>query len=231
MSLPTHPKSRGKTMPKNPQQPHAESLEPSQLIPTGKIVVLNGLPGTGKLTILKHLKELLPTDTTCLLDNHVLIDPVAAVIPDRSDRHHELRRLVRAPVFKELGNRAREGHIVLMTACLAAENERDAAFFQEHLDIARKGHVPIYWINVYCDLATLQKRATEPERQQGGKSKLTDLYVLQSIVEEHRLIEPFSTEDDETRLVFEKMNVSGSVESSVNRLLGIIGFVQCPEEI
>ncbi|KAJ4247813.1 hypothetical protein NW762_013022 [Fusarium torreyae] len=231
MPLPTHPENRGKTMTKNLQQPHAGSLEPSQLIPAGKIIVLNGFPGTGKLTILKHLKELLLAETSCLLDNHLLIDPVAAVIPDRSDRHHELRRLVRAPIFEELGNRAREGHIILMTACLAAQNERDAAFFQEHLDIARKGDVPIYWINVHCDFVTLQKRATDPERQQGGKTKLTDIHVLQSIVEEHRLIEPFSTKYDETRLVFKKMNVSGSVESSVNRLLGIIGCGQYPEEI
>ncbi|KAB8231235.1 uncharacterized protein BDW43DRAFT_283119 [Aspergillus alliaceus] len=59
---------------------------------TGKIIVLNGFPGTGKLTILKQAKELLPADTTILMDNHLLIDPVTAVIPDRSDEHHELRR-------------------------------------------------------------------------------------------------------------------------------------------
>ncbi|KAF4963014.1 hypothetical protein FSARC_8924 [Fusarium sarcochroum] len=206
MSPSTHPKNSGETAPRNLQQPHAEIIEPFQTIPTGKIVVLNGFPGTGKLTILKHLKRLLPADTTCLLDNHLLIDPVAAVIPDRSDRHHELRRLVRAPVFEELGNRAREGHIILMTACLAAEGESDTAFFQEHLNIARNGHISIYWINVHCDLAILRRRVTDPERQHGSKTKLTDVHVLQSIVEKHRLIEPLSTEDKYAKVAFEKLD-------------------------
>ncbi|EGU74799.1 hypothetical protein FOXB_14692 [Fusarium oxysporum f. sp. conglutinans Fo5176] len=60
--------------------------------PSSKIVILNGFPGTGKLTILQNLKKFLPGGTTFLLDNHLLIDPVAAIIPDRSNRHHELRR-------------------------------------------------------------------------------------------------------------------------------------------
>lgn len=40
---------------------------------SGRIVVLNGFPGAGKFTILKHTKELLPANKTCLLDNHLLI--------------------------------------------------------------------------------------------------------------------------------------------------------------
>ncbi|EXK42925.1 hypothetical protein FOXG_01497 [Fusarium oxysporum f. sp. lycopersici 4287] len=57
--------------------------------PSGKIVILNGFPGTGIFTILQNLKKFLPGGTTFLLDNHLLIDPVAAIIPDRSNRHHE----------------------------------------------------------------------------------------------------------------------------------------------
>src|SRR6478609_4405709 len=106
----------------NPEQPQQMSGSSS-----GKIVVLNGFPGTGKLTILKHLQKYLPTETTCLLDNQLLIDPVVAVIPDRSDRHHELRRSVRAPIFEELAHRAEQGHTILMTACLAADSPRDEA--------------------------------------------------------------------------------------------------------
>ncbi|KAH7266759.1 uncharacterized protein BKA55DRAFT_553216 [Fusarium redolens] len=65
------------------QSHRISDAELSEQKPPGKIVVLNGFPGTGKLTILQHLKKFLPSDTTCLLDNHLLIDPVAAVIPDR----------------------------------------------------------------------------------------------------------------------------------------------------
>ncbi|GKU18365.1 unnamed protein product [Fusarium langsethiae] len=128
------------------QQHHAPNpnIVQTESSSSGKIVVLNGFPGTGKFTILKRLQKHLPDDgSTCLLDNHLLIDPVATVIPDRSDRHHQLRRLVRAPIFVELGKRAKDGDTILMTACLGADNQRDDDFLHEHLDIARNNGVPI----------------------------------------------------------------------------------------
>ncbi|KAJ4123343.1 hypothetical protein NW768_009877 [Fusarium equiseti] len=189
---------------------------------SGKIVVLNGFPGTGKLTIFKHLQKYLPTETTCLIDNHLLIDPVVAVIPDRSDRHHELRRSVRAPIFEELAHRAEQGHTILMTACLAADSPRDQAVFLEHLDIARKAQVPIYWINVHCHRSVLEQRVSTPERQQGSKTKLTDVDILRDILENHWLLEPSNNGDGGVRLVFESMDVSGEVETSVICLLNII---------
>ncbi|KAI1072637.1 hypothetical protein LB507_003302 [Fusarium sp. FIESC RH6] len=200
-------------------------LEQSQQISgslSGKIVVLNGFPGTGKLTILKHLQKYLPAETTCLLDNHLLIDPVVAVIPDRSDRHHELRRSVRAPIFEELAHQAKQGHTILMTACLAANCPRDEAVFREHLDIASKAQVPLYWINVHCHRNVLKQRVSTPERQQGSKTKLTDVDVLWDILERNSLLKPSSNGNGDVRLVFESMDVSGEVETSVICLLNII---------
>jgi chloramphenicol 3-O-phosphotransferase len=206
------------------QRDKAPNLEQSQQMScpsSGKIVVLNGFPGTGKLTVLKHLQKYLPTET-CLLDNHLLIDPVVTVIPDRSDRHHELRRSIRAPIFEELAHRAKQGHTILMTACLAAGSPRDEAVFREHLDIARKAQVPIYWINVHCHRSVLEQRISTPERQQGSKTKLTDVDVLQDILGKHSLLEPSNDGEEGVRLVFESMDVSGEVETSAICLLNII---------
>jgi len=122
----------------------------------GRIVVLNGFPGAGKFIILGRAKELLPAHNTRLLDNHLLIDPVQAVYrlyPDRSPEHHELRRNLREPVFESLSKLAQEGYVVLMTACLADDNDRDAAFFQEHLAMVRGTDVPLFWVNTHCDQA------------------------------------------------------------------------------
>ncbi|KAH9429255.1 hypothetical protein MCOR27_007042 [Pyricularia oryzae] len=63
----------------------------------GKMVVLNAFPATGKLTILKEAKEVLAAATTCFGGQP---PPVAAIMSDRSPEHHELRRLVRAPVVR-----------------------------------------------------------------------------------------------------------------------------------
>lgn len=199
--------------------------------PGGRIVVLNGFPGTGKFTILKQAKELLPADTTCLLDNHLLIDPVVAVIPGRNDEHHKLRRMVRAPIFEKLGKRAQEGHTILMTACLAKDNKWDAAFLQEHLDMARSANVPIFWVNAHCDHVALEQRVGSLERCQGGKTKLTDVCVLRDLVREHCRIEPPKSSDESTRLVFKTLDVSGPVELSVSRLMSMIGFLQSVEAV
>ncbi|KAG9249348.1 uncharacterized protein F5Z01DRAFT_669477 [Emericellopsis atlantica] len=194
--------------------------------PVGRIVVLNGFPGTGKFTILKRAKELLPADTTCLLDNHLLIDPVVTVIPDRSDEHHELRRMVRAPIFKKLRERAREGYVIFMTACLAENNERDTAFLEEHLDIARGTDIPFFWVNAHCDQKALEQRLSSPERCHGAKTKLTDVCVLQNLLREHSLIEPSKIADGPVKLVVETLDVSGPVEISVSHLMSMIDFPQ-----
>ena len=104
---------------------------------TGRIVVLNGFSGTGKLTILEQAEEpALPTRLSSW-KNHLLIDPVIALIPGRSDEH-ELRREIR-PIFKELGERAQEGYVILMTAYLAEDNERDSASTWRHRHIRHLG--------------------------------------------------------------------------------------------
>ena len=67
------------------------------------IVVLNGFPGTGKYTILKRVKALLPADNSShLVDNHLLIDPVQALYPDRSAAHHVFRQKIRDAFLRTL---------------------------------------------------------------------------------------------------------------------------------
>jgi len=199
---------------------------PYQQSSGGRIVVLNGFPGTGKFTILKYAKKLLPANKTRLSDNHLLIDPVQTIYPDRSPEHHELRRKLREPVFESLSKLAQEGHVILMTACLADDNDRDAAVFQEHLAMVHGTDVPLFWVNTHCDQAVLEQRVRSPERCQLAKTKLTNVGVLQELVREHRLIRPHESGDRSTRLVVESLDVSGEMEMSVSRLMDIVGLTQ-----
>lgn len=191
---------------------------------SGRVVVLNGFPGTGKFTILKQVKALLAEQTTCLLDNHLLIDPVAAVIPERSKEHHELRRLVRAPVFKKLRERAQQGHAILLTACLAADNDTDKAFLEEHIDLVQGIDASLFWVNAYCEPLILEERLRSFDRCNGSKTKLTDPHILQELLRHHRLIKPSDTGDEWANITVKDMDVSGSVEASVSELLSIIGL-------
>lgn len=69
----------------------------------------------------------------------------------------------------------------------------------------------------------LEQRLCTPERQRSSKTKLTDVHVARGLVKFHQLIEPTSTAYDGIVLVFETMDVSGSVEVSTQHLLDIIG--------
>ena len=196
----------------------------SQGLPKSNIVVLNGFPGAGKFTILKRVKELLPAESTHLIDNHLLIDPVAAVIPDRCEEHHTLRRKVRAPIFEAIRKLALKGHVILMTACLAKANDTDAAFLQEHLSLVRGTDVPFFWINVRCDQVVLEQRLSSQKRCQGMKTKLTDMSVVCKLMDEYWLIEPQRSIEGMSNLVVETLNVSGKVGESVSRLMNITGL-------
>jgi hypothetical protein len=185
-------------------------------MPIGRVIILNGFPGTGKSTILNRLKEHLSPDT-CLVDNHLLIDPAIAVIPDRSPSHYDLRRQIRRPIFDAVGERAGAGHTILMTACLA-DNAADAAVLEEHLDIVAGSGVAMFWINLSCEWGALEQRVQSTQRRTGDKTKLTDPEVLRALVKQHCLVAP-----PESASVFvDTLDVSGDVDTSVDGLLDIV---------
>ncbi|CAA7262925.1 unnamed protein product [Cyclocybe aegerita] len=111
-----------------------------------------------------------------------------------------------------------------MTACLAADNARDAAFFQEHLGLVRGTSVPLYWINAHCDQACLMERAQSSERILSSKTKLTEASILRELVNAHRLIEPEESGDASTKLVIRSLDMNGEIDESVHRL--IVGLPQ-----
>lgn len=189
---------------------------------SGRIVVLNGFPGTGKLTILKRAKDLLATSRmTCLLDSP-LIDAVTALTPGRSGDRHKLRRIFRTPIFERIRKRVLEGATVLLTARLVGDSERSTAFLRQHLDLVRGTDVPIIWVNADCNQAVLEQRLKVHGRYHGVRTKLTDVRLLRDLLREHHLIEPTQSADGSVRLVVKRLDVSGPVDVSVRKLMSIM---------
>jgi hypothetical protein len=184
----------------------------------GKVVVLNGFPGTGKLSILQRVQSILG-ERVILLDNHLLIDPVQAVLPGRGEAHHALRRAVRAPIFASLKATVKEpGNVVLMTACLAA-TEADAAVAEEHLGIVGGSAAMLFWVNAVCAWSVLERRVQSAGRRE-GKTKLTDPAVLHDLVTTHTLYAP----PRQGNVVPAELDVSGDLEASARRLMEIVGL-------
>ncbi|KAI8813488.1 hypothetical protein BJ742DRAFT_788464 [Cladochytrium replicatum] len=187
---------------------------------TGLLVVLNGFPAAGKYTILQHLRSTLPPERTRLLDNHLYIDPVTALHPNRGAEHHALRASIRAVLFQSVRSLVISGHIVLMTASLAAEDDFDMAILMEHVAIVRGTEIPMYWINAECSLEKLLERVGSGERVGGTKSKLTDAGVLGRLYKENTLIKPPA--DLEARVIFATIDTGADVDNSAQLLKTMI---------
>lgn len=187
----------------------------------GKVVLLNGFPGTGKLTIATKMKSYFPEDTVRLVDNHLLIDPAQAIYPGRGAAHCELRQKIREVAFAAVRKIAEEGKTVLMTVCLA-DNDADTRTFEEHISIVCNTSIPIYWFNLRCDRDVLEKRVASKERREGSKSKLTDVGILRQLMEDLELLNPRPCDYEPVRLITETIDVSGAVESSVHKLLHVL---------
>jgi adenylylsulfate kinase-like enzyme len=67
------------------------------LVNAAPIIWINGFPGSGKLTIVKALATL--HEDLIILDNHKLIDPVAARISRNHPDYQRERKLERKSAF------------------------------------------------------------------------------------------------------------------------------------
>ncbi|RSL72860.1 hypothetical protein CEP54_000573 [Fusarium duplospermum] len=200
-----------------------EKEVPVGVSPRGKVVVLNGFHGTGKLTILNNLQSKLVRQDTFIIDNHFIIDPVQKIYPDRGLNHYYLRQQLRQVIFKEIRKMVDRGCVVLMTACLG-NNEGDRKVLDEHLDIIRGTDIPMFWINVSCDQRTLEERLTKPGRVQGNKSKLTNVEILQNMTKNIRIIIPSVSRHrlEDISLVTASLDVGGGIEEAVNKVYNVV---------
>ena len=194
----------------------------SQKAKQGCIVLLNGFPGVGKLTIAQAIKDNLPEHNARLIDNHVLIDPAEAIVPGRGPAHKLLRAKVRRVAFEALTEEfvSQPNLKVIMTGCLA-DNAEDTAVLTEHLRIAKDTNVPFYLVGVTCDREEHGRRLEAPARTAGGKTKLRDENILRELLEHHVLVDPKKVPEEVLTVVeFEHvvLDTTGlTVEQSVSK--------------
>ena len=103
--------------------------------PSGCLVILNGFPGVGKLTIARSLQSRLTNVETRLIDNHLTIDPAEAIHPGRGRQHKAFRNKLRQVIFDELKTIPERDTVLIMTSSPGA-NVEDTAVFAEYLEVS-----------------------------------------------------------------------------------------------
>ncbi|KAM0253078.1 hypothetical protein ACHAQJ_007454 [Trichoderma viride] len=145
----------------------------------GPVVWINGFPGTGKLTTAREFALIYMQ--SILIDNHQLIDPVAARFSRNHPQYQAERRRQREWVFEKY---VLESSLLLNTIIFTdfqSDNELGQATAQEYCQAAQKAGRPFVPIYLSCDVEVNIERATSWERTFGTTTKLTDADIIRDL--------------------------------------------------
>lgn len=143
---------------------------------TPVLVLLVGLPGTGKHTIGSVLVRRLTADgrQVCFVDNHHVTNPILSLVAQDGvsplpqglwDRVAE----VRTAVLRTVEELSPPDWSFVFTVDLEDE-EPDRAFVQRLADIAVRRGASFHVVRLLCDLAELRRRIVTPSRRDRLKS-------------------------------------------------------------
>jgi dephospho-CoA kinase len=149
--------------------------------PASLVIHINGWPGSGKLTIARHLAERLGAR---LADNHTLINPAEALFARSDPLYRSLRSAVRQSVFEHLEKAPGEQSFVFTDAL--SDDAADTRAFEDCAALARKRGARFVAVVIDCDVEENLKRLTRAGRRK--LHKLTDPDVLLGLRRAHRLL-------------------------------------------
>ncbi|KAM3499568.1 hypothetical protein MY10362_007176 [Beauveria mimosiformis] len=171
------------------------------------IIHINGFPGTGKLTVAKHLEQLL-TPRARLVHNHLLINAADAVLRRDEAGYQNLRRAC--------------SKFVYLFTDFQSNDEVGSGVCAEYLAAARQRKCKLISVILGCDVDTNVGRLVTDERRAHGK--ITDEELLRKFrdaVDIHRF------EDLEVSSL--EMDVSSvNAEEAAEQILQHVVRV-CPE--
>ncbi|KAF4947928.1 hypothetical protein FGADI_10088 [Fusarium gaditjirri] len=143
------------------------------------VVWINGSPGTGKKTIADAMKQF---DTNILvIDNHKLIDHVAAEFSRDHPEYNNQRQQYRQAILQEyVIHTSSHGRLVVFTD-FQSDNELGQSVAQEYADAANdagRAFLPVY---LTCGLEANIERVDNAERVASGTTKLLDKDLLRDM--------------------------------------------------
>lgn len=148
-----------------------------------RLILFNGYPGCGKLTIARLLNTKLGAR---LLDNHTLMNPARALFDRNESSFWKLRKEIAELVFRELvaSNYART---LIVTDSLGAD-DGDAQKFSRYVELAASLSFSLSVVQLECELEENVRRLTMPERAE--RYKLTDGQFFRKLRQSIGLLRP-----------------------------------------
>lgn len=138
------------------------------------IIHINGYPGVGKLTIATALEKLMPGSK--VIHNHMLINPVDAVL-SRSDRgYQELRRSIRKAIFEPIADNEATFKTTFIFTDFQSTDAIGSGVCKEYETLARDRGCMFLPIVLTCDEDVNLQRLISEDRAE--HKKLTDVELV-----------------------------------------------------
>ncbi|KAF5709708.1 chloramphenicol phosphotransferase [Fusarium mundagurra] len=176
----------------------------------GRVLILNGFPGTGKTSIVKNFKERLPGQKIQIVDSPIMAGPFCAHTHQREYRSaylHEIRRL------------ADQGYTILVTASLA-NNISSQRVIEDILEVVCGKDISLFWINISRQEVVQDQQISNSTRLANSELKTEKSDVLPATAEQGQLVLPSSLGHklDGISLITRVMNMGNDLEGVVKRV-------------
>jgi hypothetical protein len=145
------------------------------------IININSWPGTGKLTIARHLQRLIDGR---LLDNHTVFNVAFSLCEFRSPEFYETVRAVRRIAYETVATIPADIPIILTSAY--SQGPWSQENWDATVDMAAKRGSQLYSVVLDCALDENLRRLQSAER--GAQLKLTDPVQLATMRREKSLL-------------------------------------------
>ncbi|KAL2670036.1 hypothetical protein Neosp_014916 [[Neocosmospora] mangrovei] len=158
---------------------------PRNVWPPAPIIYINAFPGTGKLTIAKHLVSLFQAGSVKLVHNHLLINPADAVLDRDQEGYQKLRRKIRRAIFKPLIKNEETYSSAYIFTDFQTENDLGIDTSLEYMHCAEARHCQFIPITLVCEESVNLKRLASDGRATQGK--LVDVELARSFRRQSKL--------------------------------------------
>ncbi|KAF4495146.1 chloramphenicol phosphotransferase [Fusarium agapanthi] len=176
----------------------------------GRVLIVNGFPGTGKTSIVKNLKERLPGQKIQIVDSPIMAGPFCA---------HAYQRECRSAYLHEIRRLADQGYTILVTASLA-NNIPSRQVIEDIIAIVSGKDISLFWVNISRQGVIQDQQIWNSTRLANGESKTENPDVLPAAAEQGQLVLPSSLGHklDGINLITRVMNIGNDLEEAVKKV-------------
>lgn len=145
-------------------------------------IYINGFPGVGKLTVAKELQQLLPNSK--IFHNHLVIDPVAAMVDRSSPEYDIMRTDLRQYLLHKIATSESNRDTTWIFTDSRCTSETGSAAVRDYEKTALRLGAPLVSVIMTCETKVNMERVVSRD---DSCTKLRNVEVLRSIREQEEM--------------------------------------------